>query len=281
MSVLVRCMSADGVELVAERRNGSRSGAVLLLHGGGQTRHTWSSVSAELTNDGWTTLAADLRGHGGSGRGSYAPEAFVADVAMWAELVVEAGPLVVVGASLGGLISLVAVGEALVPASGLVLVDVTPRLEPAGVERVLDFMRADPNGFADLEQAADAVALYRGRTRSDRDVSGLTRYLRLGDDQRWRWHWDPDLLNVASSTVGDRHHQLLAAARKLTVPVLVVRGADSDVVGDDGVDELLLACPTARVASVETAGHLVASDDADAFAGIIRSFVTEQLSKSV
>jgi pimeloyl-ACP methyl ester carboxylesterase len=172
---------------------------------------------------------------------------------------------------------LVALGDGLVVANGVALVDVTPRLESVGIERVLDFMKASPDGFESPDAAAHAVAEYRNKERRDGDAEGLLRYLREGVDGRWYWHWDPQLLESVGLRVSDHHAQLIAAASNIKVPVLVVRGANSDVVGDEGVDELLEVCATARVVTVDDAGHLVASDDASVFAGVIRRFVSEQL----
>jgi alpha-beta hydrolase superfamily lysophospholipase len=48
------CAAHDGVELMAWRRQGSRPGAVLMLHGGGQSHHTWDQLVDVLASDGWT-----------------------------------------------------------------------------------------------------------------------------------------------------------------------------------------------------------------------------------
>ena len=74
------------------------------------------------------------------------------------------------------------------------LVDVTPRLEPGGVLRIISFMTDRPEGFASLEEAADAVAAYREHRARPSDLAGLAKNLRRGDDGRWRWHWDPKFL---------------------------------------------------------------------------------------
>ena len=56
-----------GVRLVGERWEGEGpGGVVVLLHGGGQTRHSWQRTAARLAREGTTTLALDARGHGDS-----------------------------------------------------------------------------------------------------------------------------------------------------------------------------------------------------------------------
>src|SRR3546814_2643087 len=101
------------------------------------------------------------RGHGESGwsaDGDYRLDRFVDDLA--AVLSDLPAPAFLVGASLGGLASLLAAGEGRGPVAGLVLVDVAPRIQIEGAQRIGAFMRADPEGFASVDEAADAVAAY-------------------------------------------------------------------------------------------------------------------------
>src|SRR5690606_9861774 len=140
---------------------------VLLFHGGGQTRHAWGGTARLLGDKGWRATTIDLRGHGDSDwapieqDGPYSLDAFAADVR--AVAAVQPAPPVIIGASLGGLSALTAIAEApagTTVASGLVLVDVAPRLEEKGIERIAEFMLGHLDGFADLDEVADAVAAY-------------------------------------------------------------------------------------------------------------------------
>src|SRR5215470_5515195 len=126
---------ADGVTLRADARGDPGDPPVLFLHGGGQTRHAWGGTAEALAREGRLAITLDLRGHGESdwarGDAPYRLECFAADLrAVIAEL---ARPPVLVGASLGGLTSLLALGESAEPiASAAVLVDIAPRIEPEG-----------------------------------------------------------------------------------------------------------------------------------------------------
>src|SRR5690606_40599381 len=103
-------------------------------------------------------------------------------------------PPVLVGASLGGLASLVAVaesGEQERTARALVLVDVAHRIEDEGRDRIGAFMTGHLDGFASLEEAADAIAAYNPHRPRPKDLSGLAKNLRQREDGRWVWHWDP------------------------------------------------------------------------------------------
>jgi pimeloyl-ACP methyl ester carboxylesterase len=250
---------------------------VLLLHGGGQTRHAWGETAAALADTGHHAVALDLRGHGDSSwdpEGEYGPDALARDVTS----IAKHFPMrpAMVGASLGGLAILLAQGESPdPPASAVVLVDIAPRVEPEGVERILGFMRAHPDGFATLEEAADAVAGYIPHRPRPKDLNGLRKNLRLGPDGRYRWHWDPRMMRDGRPRATDNTARLEAAARTLRVPTLLVRGRLSDVVSDDGARAFLDLVPHARYVDVSGAGHMVAGDRNDPFTDAVVRFLGE------
>jgi non-heme chloroperoxidase len=185
-------------------------------------------------------------------------------------------PPVLVGASLGGITSLLVAGEAEHPvASAVVLVDITPRVEQKGVDRIRTFMTGNPNGFANLEEAADAVAAYIPHRPRPKDLSGLAKNLRLGEDGRYRWHWDPQLISPARFARSRDPERLLAAARRLQIPTMLVRGKLSDVISDETVNEFLAAVPHAKYEDVSEAGHMVAGDQNDAFSKAVIGFLSD------
>ncbi|MCK5892445.1 MAG: alpha/beta hydrolase [Aeromicrobium sp.] len=253
-------------------------GVVLLLHGGGQTRHSWHRSGARFAAAGWTTIALDARGHGDSAwapDGDYSMDALVADLAQVVTgLAVEP---VLVGASMGGITSLVAVGEKAVVARALVLVDVAPQVEPAGVQRILDFMASAPDGFASLEEVADAIAAYNPHRPRPRNLDGLRKNVRQWDDGRWHWHWDPAFLTVRDEpSRATQHERLKAAAASVVAPTMLVRGTQSDVVSAEGAEELQRLIPHATVREAK-AGHMVAGDDNDVFAQQVVQFLDDSL----
>lgn len=249
---------------------------VLLLHGGGQTRHAWGGTAATLADAGFYAVSLDLRGHGDSGwspDADYRVDAFADDLCAVAQQLGQKPA--VVGASLGGLALLVAMGERPdPPASAAVLVDIAARADQVGVGRIIAFMTGSPDGFATLEDAADAVAAYTPHRPRPTQLDGLRKNLRQGPDGRWRWHWDPQFIR------GDRPpnatqnpERLEACARALRVPTLLVRGRMSDVVSEDGAAHFLEVVPHARYADVAGAGHMVAGDRNDAFTRAVVDFL--------
>jgi non-heme chloroperoxidase len=264
-----RFRSGD-VRLAADLAGPADGTPVLLLHGGGQTRGAWGGALVEGARRGFRMISADLRGHGESDwspAADYTLAALSADVG--AILRTLHKPAFVVGASMGGTAALAyaAEGRGL---AGLVLVDVAPTVNLAGAERILAFMQAAPDGFASLDEAADAVATYLPHRPRPSDVSGLQRNLRLRDG-RYHWHWDPRLFQhrrTQRDTSGLRD-----AARRLAVPVLLVRGGRSDVVSQEGVDDFRRLAPHAEFADIAGADHMVAGDRNDAFSAAVFDFL--------
>ena len=268
-----------GIRLVFDEAGDPAARPVILLHGGGQTRHAWHRTLQQLGDAGYHALAYDTRGHGESewsARGDYSPDALVADLR---ELIACQPALpVLVGASMGGMTSLVAIGESLQPiAVGLVLVDTAARLEAAGVERILDFMRAHTDGFDSLEDAAAAVAAYNPQRSRANDRQGLKKNLRLHANGRWYWHWDPRFLEHATrNTDGEAlvlQDRREAAAARVRVPTLLVRGVHSDVVSIAGARALQALIPQAELVDVAEAGHMVAGDRNDLFSNAVITFL--------
>ena len=265
----------DGLPLAVATRGPADAPAVLFAHGFGQSRRAWVRAAEGLAMHGWRTATFDARGHGDSGRladGGYVLEQFVGDLLTVADSL--DAPPVLVGASMGGLLGIVAAGETRPdPFRALVLVDITPRWESEGVERMLGFMRAHPQGFASLDEAADAVAAYLPQRRRRKDRYELAQLLHHGADGRLRWHWDPALLDTVAHE-GERHQQrLLKAARNIDVPVLLVSGGRSDIVSEATVAEFLEAVPHAHHVEIPHATHTLAGDDNAAFTAAIEPFL--------
>jgi pimeloyl-ACP methyl ester carboxylesterase len=263
----------EGITLVADAWGDPADPPVILAHGGGQTRHSWGGTAQALADRGWYAVAYDHRGHGESDwseQGLYEMGHFALDMACLARTF--ATPPAVVGASLGGMSAMWGAGELEVGMfSAIVLVDVTPRLNHVGVQKIFDFMHEHiESGFGSLEEAADAVAKYTGRPRRA-DLSGLRKNLRERDG-RYYWHWDPNFF--APREGGPTAPEpLLDAARNIKVPVMLIRGRASDVVTEHEVREFLELIPHAEYVDVDKARHMVAGDRNDIFSAAVIEFL--------
>ena len=247
----------------------------MLLHGGGQNRHSWGALFRRLERSGHEVASLDHRGHGDSDWtvGGYRLVDYASDVE--ALLGTLGRPSVIVGASLGGLAGLHAAARRADLVAGLVIVDITTRPQNIGTTRIIAFMQAHADGFEDIDHAVVAVGEYLSHRERPPDRDGLKRNLREGPDGRWRWHWDPRILDDSSQSSYDRD-VLDAAARRLQMPVLLVRGEHSDVVSGDDIDHFRQLVPQTTVAVVGGAHHMVAGDRNDTFAGVIADYLDDE-----
>jgi pimeloyl-ACP methyl ester carboxylesterase len=260
---------------------------ILLLHGGGQTRHSWKKTAEALAKSGFRALPFDQRGHGDSGRSAeqrYTFFDFAGDAHTLAQAVGQrfGQPPAVVGASLGGLSALIATALAKSnPFAALVLVDVTPRMDPKGVAAVQGFMREKAlEGFGTVDEAAAAIAAYLPHRPKPSSLEGLRKNLRKAENGRLYWHWDPAFLIGPSPIETDRagvEKAALQAAAALSIPSLLVRGASSELVRQDQAEEFLLIAKGSEFVDVADARHMVAGDSNGVFTTAVVAFLKRKL----
>ena len=254
---------------------------MVFLHGGGQTRRSWGRAAAAVAERGWQAITLDFRGHGESDwstDGDYRVTSFARDVL---EVLRDLPPKpVLVGASLGGFTSMLLAGE-LAPGTvrAVVLVDIVPDMDQSGASRIHDFMYDRmKSGFDSLDEVADMIQEYNPHRPRPSDLDGLRTNLRHRDG-RWYWHWDPKFIDGTSAlppievTEVDRMHAAVAAILDTGVPMLLVRGQMSDLVTQERADEFLARFPGIDFVDVGGAGHMVAGDRNDLFAGAVVDFL--------
>lgn len=264
---------ANGISIVGDSWGDPTGPLVILQHGGGQTRHAWKGAGETLGAEGYYAVALDARGHGDSEwspDGEYGQDIMVEDLKA---VVAQLGDRpVLVGASMGGGVSLVAIGEDHIDCTALVLVDIGPRLEPEGTAKIQAFMSQAPDGFATLDDVAAAIGNYQPHRKRPRNLDGLAKNVRLGADGRYHWHWDPKF-RAGRRDLKKREERLEACSRNLDVPALLVRGGLSDVLSEEGAQAFLTMCPHAEYVNVAGAAHMVAGDRNDIFSTAVIDFL--------
>jgi pimeloyl-ACP methyl ester carboxylesterase len=268
--------TSDGLKLRGDEWGDPADPPIVFAHGGGQTRHAWGKAAAVMAGEGWHTFTYDARAHGDSDWSDelhYSAEWFAQDQREIAKQV--GGRPVLVGASLGGISAMMAQGESEQQIfEAIVLVDITPTTDEDGVRRIRAFMTDRLHeGFATMEEAADAIAAYLPHRPRPKDMSGLSKNLRLRNDGRYRWHWDPRYIEVAMQWRDRNPQRLEKAARNLRVPTLLVRGGASEIVREENVRAFREMVPHAEYADVSEAGHMVAGDRNDAFNDAVIDFL--------
>jgi pimeloyl-ACP methyl ester carboxylesterase len=175
-----RYTGAQGVKLIADVGGVPGAPTVIFLHGGGQTRHSWTGSMRELIAQGYCVLNLDARGHGESdwaADGDYTSKTLTADLGCVIHTLDS--PPALVGASMGAATALLFSGAASANATALILVDLVPRFDPGGAAKIRAFMSANPLGFANLDEAAAAVAAYNPHRPASRGTE-RTSLLALG-----------------------------------------------------------------------------------------------------
>lgn len=283
---------SDGLILAADEWGDPSDPPVLMLHGAGQNRHAWKRSAQTLAERGWFVLTVDARGHGDSEWSTdqrYDMEHTGADV--HALLRHFDRPPVAIGASMGGMSCLAAQRQT--PDRplfrALVLVDIAPGFDVSGATRIVTWMSGNPDGFATLEDASAAMSAYNPNRPPPKNLDGLKKVLREGEDGRWHWRWDPAYI-TSKPGFGDGNEELLhqrmeetsdkmlAGAKAVNAPLLLVRGGKSDLVTPESVDAFLAAVPSAQFVDVANTGHMVAGDDNDAFTAAVVDFLDSNVS---
>jgi pimeloyl-ACP methyl ester carboxylesterase len=249
---------------------------VVCLHGGGQTAYMWEELGTALAAT-HHVLAPDLPGHGDTDPVDEMDRRSLA--ATIPPLLDEFGieRAAYVGASLGGIVSLTLAADRPGLVAAIALIDIGHRLEDGGVNRIIDFMTKHES-FASPEEAAVEVAEYLPHRRQV-NADNLRRNLRELPDGRWVWkHMFARRLRGAQAPVGG-WRELVAGmgdeAMTLTCPVLVLRGAASDVLSNEGAEEIASLIPDARLATVGSAGHHAAGDNPETTVDLVRDFLAE------
>ena len=269
-----------GIHLVSDVRGSPDAWTVLFLHGVGQTRHAWGRTAQIVASQGWRTIALDLRGHGDSDwspNGDYSFAAFAGDTIAVAKQLEK--PPIIVGASLGGRAAILAEESSdRKLSSGLVIVDMTYMSNPAGSQRIKTFMRSGLDGFDTLDEAAEVIAAYTPNRSRQINVEGLHKVLR-NRKGRWHWHWDPAVVSIDRNQAELERQENLGdySAKTIELPMLLIWGLMSDVVTQEGVDDLLARFPNGTVATVDGAAHMIAGDRNDAFSKAINTFLEEKI----
>ncbi len=249
--------------------------SLVFAHGFGQTRHAWTRTAQALADQGYAGFAYDARGHGDSQRNPaglpYAGDQFADDLILIAGA--QEAPILI-GASMGGLFGLIAESRWPGLFRAMVLVDITPRWESAGLQRILGFMTAFPDGFDSLQHASDTIAAYLPH-RKRKTPEELNQMLRLGDDGRWRWHWDPRLIDELARDSEQHQDAIAEAASTIRCPVLLISGGRSDLVSARTVEEFSALVPHAQHVHLPDATHMVAGDDNDTFTATVLEYLAE------
>lgn len=271
---------SGGVDIAVEKAGPEDAPIVVLLHGGGQTRRSWLRTVSALLREGYAVVSFDARGHGESDwapDGDYSPAAQERDLK---SIIAgyDASRIALVGASMGAITALFHASSETAAPAALVLVDMVLQPIPGSGRRLLDFMTGHSNGFATLADAAAAVDAFNPAREKGTDISRLLPNLRLGEDHRYRWHWDPRLFGDPEKPAPPEFGWLAGrVSGRVNAPTLLIRGDRSEVVDDAGVKHMRGLIPQLQTAVIKGAGHMVVGDSNHLFNDALVRFLKKEL----
>ena len=242
---------------------------IVFLHGGAQNAHTWDTVALAL---GRPLVAIDLPGHGRSDwrddKAYWPAENAKAVAAAIRELAPDAA--MVVGMSLGGMTALALTAEAPDLVRKLVVVDVTPGVNRDKASAITSFI-AGPESFGSFDEILERTVLFNP-TRSESSLRrGILHNAAERPDGTWAWRYDR--FEIPEGTEIPDFGGLWDVVSAITVPTMLVRGADSPVVDDEDVAEMQRRLPSIRVEVVPDAGHSIQGDQPLVLAALLEDFV--------
>ncbi len=215
---------------------------------------------------GYYGIAFDLRGHGESDWASdrdYHVDAMARDVECL--LTQFDHRVTLVGASRGGQASLIAGARHPDRVRLIMLADVAPDMPDHAVDGIRRFFAEGAHGYPSLDAAADALAQHLDQPRI-RDASRLVRSMRQDSTGRWHWHWDPASGRDEFIHPPSENEAVVAAAARVTSPVVMVRAELSHLVNDVNTARFQALTPQLEVLIATGAGHMFTADRNDEFA---------------
>lgn len=265
---------ASGHRLAWEAFDGTAPLSVVFVHGGGQRGRTWRRAARLLQEAGYPVLIYDQRGHGDSDwmpDGDYRLDSFQADLdcvlAHWQR------PAVLVGASLGGLVSLLSASERPATVRGLVMIDTAPQLNPAEIDRLVSFLAIGAGeGFDSPAEAAQHVRKYfPAKPVTPEAIEASLLQSAAG---RWFWRWDVRVVVGEFNSVALPHEERLhARASQVAVPFLLIRSGNSPLVSDEAVQRLQSLAPQLEVEWLHGADHVVGAEEAAEVVQLVCPFI--------
>ena len=257
----------------ADEKNGSDTQTLVLLHGYTGHARSWDAFAEAMTAS-YRVLALDQRGHGESqwaAPDKYSTSEMVADL----EAFVDAMGLdefVLLGLSMGGIVSFGYAGRRPMQLSRLVIVDIGPEIETGGLNKIRtnvslsDVFESRDEAFERARETNPVPPVDHHRHRVD---ASLMRT----DDGRWTYRYDRALRDPDNRREGISVDEGWRLVANITVPTLLIRGAQSDILSPAVAQRMVAEIPDCRLEEVAGSGHPVPLDQPQEFLNVVRTFL--------
>ncbi|WP_428540135.1 alpha/beta fold hydrolase [Rhodopila sp.] len=247
---------------------------IVLLHGGHQSAHSWDLVSLHLAQR-YRVLALDQRGHGDS---EWARDVLYSnhEMSLDAEAFISAMGLhrpLLIGHSMGGRNAMLLIRRDPALPRAAVIVDVGPELSDKGRSVITGFVQVNQE-FDDLEHFVSNVRKYdpyRPREHIERTVK-YNMLQRADGKFVSKCDSNPRRLNIARGS-GPLENISLQDVERFDLPVLLVRGANSNILAPDAADRFAAALPRGSLVTVPDCGHNVHGQNTKGFIAALSDFL--------
>ncbi len=259
----VECASGDSTHRMAYHAWGNPGNKVLLcVHGLTRRGSDFKTLAQAMCKD-YYVVCPDVVGRGESDRLSnpmlYAVPQYVADIAA---LVKKLGVAQVdwLGTSMGGLIGMVYAAMPNSPIRRMIINDVGPKIEPEAIKRLGSYV-GQPFTFSDrshaLQRLNEICATFGEHTPEEWEI--YNGPMLVQKNGKWIMHYDPDIsvpfasVNPIMAKAGEM--AMWHAFKQIHIPMLIVRGGNSDLLSAATVAEMCKVNPYARSIEIPNVGH--------------------------
>ena len=269
-----RTVTANGIKLHYLDWGAEGKPPLVLLHGLRGHAHVWDDVAESLYRD-YHVYALDQRGRGDTDhapRGDYSTDAFVADLVGFLDAV-GLDKFILFGHSMGGRNSMAFAGAHPERLERLCIVDIGPRIEPAGGNRITNELRDLPPEFDSFEDALGHVQKgnrFASEPVMRRRLTGQTRQLPNG---KLGWKFDQEIREQRINGTGAPSVDLWPALDNITCPTLLVRGMETDLLAEETAQQMVATLKQGTLSQIERAGHMVFEDNPADFIAAVHGWL--------
>jgi esterase len=245
---------------------------LICLHGLSGNAHSFDRLAPRLAAD-WHVIALDVRGRGDSAwgpSGDYNLPIYTSDLAALIDTLALPS-VALIGTSMGGVIAMMYAGGYPGRVERLILNDVGPEVDPAGLGRITGYMTSAPTSFATL---ADVATYYRDNypalesAPEDELLDFIQWAVRPAEGGGLVWKLDPAIRIIPRSGTAARTMDLWMPYARIATPVLVLRGADSDVLARATTARMRVVQRQTTVVEIPGVGHAPSLLEPEALAAI-------------
>jgi len=249
---------------------------VVCVHGLTGNAHNFDALAPHLAAK-YHVISVDVRGRGDSQWGpptEYLPQNYVTDLARMLEGL-GATRASLIGTSMGGIISMTYAGGWPERVERLVVNDIGPEIDQAGLARIANYVGTAPERFENIREVAKYYKEnYPAMAKlSDEVVAEQVQWsVKPGTEGGLVWKMDPNVRRPLRGGTAQQRFDLWVPYARIACPLLIVRGADSDILASATASRMCRVHKQAKVVEVPGVGHAPSLTEPESLAAIKELF---------